>query len=91
MCPPEDTFLCRLLHKDSIESEGNAGIIKYVEDALASRHASARELMKALEDSVGAQISKTDSIARTLAGDLSSEGQRGQLVIYVIEFFFLVV
>ena len=75
-CPVEDMFLCRLLEKDSIEANGNDGISKYVEEALAMRHTSTRILLKVLEDTIDAQRVKTESIAWALNGKLSSEGQR---------------
>ena len=69
-------FLCRLLQRDSIEATGKDGIIKYVEEALALRHASTRELLTLLEDSVNAQRAKTEGIAQALSGNLSSKGQK---------------
>lgn len=73
-CPVEEMFLCRLLQKDSVEANGNEGIFRYIEEALASRHASTRELLTLLEDSVDAQRAKTESIARALNGNLSTKG-----------------
>lgn len=72
-CPVEEMFLCRLLQKDSIEANGNDGIIKYVEEALSLRHASTRLLFNFLEDCGNAQRAQTESIARALTGNLSSE------------------
>lgn len=75
-CSVEEMFLCRLLQKDSIEANGNDGIIKYVEEALSLRHASTRLLFNFLEDCGNAQRAQTESIARALTGNLSSEGQK---------------
>ncbi|KAG2675137.1 hypothetical protein I3760_13G171400 [Carya illinoinensis] len=72
-CPAEEIFLCRLLKRDSIDVIGNEEIIKYVEEALALRHSSTIELLKLLEDTIDDQRVKTESIARTLHGKLSSE------------------
>ncbi|KAM4084580.1 hypothetical protein ACB094_08G143500 [Castanea mollissima] len=72
-CPAEEIFLCRLLQRDSIEANGNDEIIRYVEDALALRHSSTRELLKLLQDSIDDQRVRTESIARALHGKLSSE------------------
>ncbi|XP_040993354.1 E3 ubiquitin-protein ligase BRE1-like 2 [Juglans microcarpa x Juglans regia] len=72
-CPAEEIFLCRLLKRDSIDVNGNKEIIKYVEEALALRHSSTSELLKLLEDTINDQRVKTESIARTLHGKLSSE------------------
>ncbi|KAJ0083929.1 hypothetical protein Patl1_29941 [Pistacia atlantica] len=72
-CPPEDMFLGRLLRVNSIENTGNKGIAKYVEEALAPRHSSTKELMKFLEDVIEAQRVKTESVAQTLQGKLSAE------------------
>ncbi|KAJ4724084.1 E3 ubiquitin protein ligase [Melia azedarach] len=72
-CPSEDMFLCRVLQVNSIESSGTDGIFQYVDNALASRHSSTKELMKFLEDVIDAQREKTESIAHTLHGKLSAE------------------
>ncbi|KAB1227898.1 E3 ubiquitin-protein ligase BRE1-like 2 [Morella rubra] len=74
-CPAEEIFLCRLLQKDSIQANGNDGIIKYVEEALALRHSSTTWLLKLLEDTINDQRAKTKSIALALHGKLSSEGE----------------
>ena len=75
-CPAAEIFLCRLLETDSVESNGNDGIVKYVEEALALRHSSTLELMKSLGDTVDAQRVKTENIAQALHGKLSAEGQQ---------------
>ena len=75
-CPAEEIFLCRLLETDSVESNGNDGIVKYVEEALALRHSSTLELMKSLEDTIDARRVKTENIAQALHGKLSAEGQK---------------
>lgn len=72
-CPAEEIFLCRLLETDSVESNGNDGIVKYVEEALALRHSSTLELIKSLEDTIDAQRVKTENIAQALHGKLSAE------------------
>ncbi|KDO62987.1 hypothetical protein CISIN_1g002676mg [Citrus sinensis] len=71
--PPEDMFLCRLLQVNSIESSSKDGILQYVEEALASRHSSARELMKFIEEVIDAQRVKTKSIAEAFHEKLSAE------------------
>lgn len=71
--PPEDMFLCRLLQVNSIESSSKDGILQYVEEALASRHSSARELMKFIEKVIDAQRVKTKSIAEAFHEKLSAE------------------
>lgn len=83
-CPAEEMFLCRLLNKDSIEANGNEGTIKYVEEALASRREITRSLLTALEDSINVQRAKTEHVARALDGNLSSEGQKVKLQIYIL-------
>lgn len=75
-CPAEEIFLCRLLETDTVESNGNDGIVKYVEEALALRHSSTLELMKSLEDTIDAQRVKTENMALALHGTLSAEGQK---------------
>uniref|UniRef100_A0A5B7BKN1 E3 ubiquitin protein ligase n=1 Tax=Davidia involucrata TaxID=16924 RepID=A0A5B7BKN1_DAVIN len=72
-CPAEEIFLCRLIETDSIQSSENDGHLKYIEEALALRHSSTRELMKILEDTLDAQRAKTQSIAQALHGKASAE------------------
>lgn len=72
-CTAEQIFLCRLLKTDSIQSNGNDGIVRSVEEALASRHSSTMELMKFLEDTIDAQRAKTESIVENLNGKLYTE------------------
>ncbi|GLU19552.1 hypothetical protein SLE2022_357980 [Rubroshorea leprosula] len=72
-CPPEETFLCRLLESDFVQTSGNGGVMKYVEEALASRRSLTIELMKFLEDTIAAEREKTESIAQALHGNISAE------------------
>ncbi|PQQ08960.1 E3 ubiquitin-protein ligase BRE1-like 2 [Prunus yedoensis var. nudiflora] len=44
-CSAEEMFLCRLLQRDSIETNGNDEIAKYVEEALTLCRTSTRELL----------------------------------------------
>lgn len=74
-CAAEQMFLCRLLEADSIEIADNEEIVKYVGEALASRHSSTRGLVKCLEDTISVQRAKTENIAEALRGELSGEGQ----------------
>lgn len=74
-CPPEDMFLCRLLQTNSIPRDGADRSIDYIKEALASRQASTRELMKLLEDTINAQRAKLEDIAQALQGNQSAEGQ----------------
>ncbi|KAK7320550.1 hypothetical protein VNO77_30120 [Canavalia gladiata] len=73
LCSAEHIFLCRLIQKDSIDGISNDEIIKYVEEALALRRSSTRELLKLLQDTIDDQMERTDSIAQVLHGDLSYE------------------
>lgn len=66
--------MCRLLQVNSIESSGSDGVVKYVEEALASRRSSTRQLMRTLERSIDAQSAKTESIAQHLHANASTEG-----------------
>lgn len=75
-CPAEEIFLCRLLGMDSIQSNGNNGVVGCVEEALSSRRSSTMKLMKYLEDIIDAQRVRTGSIAQALLGNLSPEGQK---------------
>lgn len=89
-CPPEDMFLCRLLQVNSIESSSKDGILQYVEEALASRHSSARELMKFIEEVIDAQRVKTKSIAEAFHEKLSAEGQKILIVWSNCYFVFII-
>ncbi|KAL3719803.1 hypothetical protein ACJRO7_004736 [Eucalyptus globulus] len=71
--PPEDIFLCRLLQKDSIPSTSGDGIIEFFEEALALRESSTSELMKLLEDTIGAESLKTMTISQNLQARVSAE------------------
>ncbi|KAF7815058.1 E3 ubiquitin-protein ligase BRE1-like 2 [Senna tora] len=73
LCPVEDIFLCRLMQKDSIEANCNDEIINYVEEALALRQSSTRELLKLLEATIDAQREGTYCIAQELHGLSTSE------------------
>lgn len=101
LCPVEDIFLCRLMQKDSIEASQNDEIVNYVEEALALRQSSSRELLKLIEDTIHAQRERTYCIAQDLHGKATSEGQNvlpsncrvilftfGLLMIKLIYFFF---
>ncbi|KAK3409695.1 hypothetical protein EUGRSUZ_J01791 [Eucalyptus grandis] len=70
---PEDIFLCRLLQKDSIPSTSGDGIIEFFEEALALRESSTSELMKLLEDTIGAESLKTMTISQNLQARVSAE------------------
>lgn len=43
-CPAEEIFLCRLLGMDSIQSNGNNGVVGCVEEALSSRRSSTMKI-----------------------------------------------
>ncbi|KAL0389841.1 UNVERIFIED_CONTAM: E3 ubiquitin-protein ligase BRE1-like 2 [Sesamum calycinum] len=72
-CPSEDIFLCRLLETDAIKGNKNDESIGYVEEALAARQTSTRELMKLLEDALDSQRAKFEGIADILLGKPSTE------------------
>jgi len=68
-------FLCRLLKVDSIDGMGGDDRVRFVEEALAQRHSSTRELFKCLEDTIKHQIEEAESMSQRLHGNLSTEGQ----------------
>ncbi|KAJ8433792.1 hypothetical protein Cgig2_025955 [Carnegiea gigantea] len=72
-CPAEDIFLCRLLKVDSVEGTGGDDCVRFVEEQLAQRHASTRELFKCLEDTIKDQIKKAESMSQGLHRNLSTE------------------
>lgn len=73
-CPPEETFLCRLLKVGPVEKNGERGIAKYIQEALAARRSYTMSLMNQLEETIAAQRAKTDSLVLASQGELSSEG-----------------
>ncbi|XP_022754339.1 E3 ubiquitin-protein ligase BRE1-like 2 isoform X2 [Durio zibethinus] len=79
-CPVEDMFLCRLLETDFLDSSGDDGISNYVEQVLSSRHASTRELIKSLEDTISSEREKTENMAVSLHGKLSVEGELEEIM-----------
>ena len=73
-CPPEETFLRRLLKTGPVEKNAENGTIKHIQEALASRHSYTMNLMKQLEETIAAQRVKTDGLALASRMKLSSEG-----------------
>lgn len=71
LCPVEDIFLSRLTQKDFIEANNHDEVINFVEEALALRQSSTRELLKLLEDTIDAQIERTYCITQGLEGSIS--------------------
>lgn len=74
-CPVEDIFLSRLIQKDFIESNNHDEVINFVEEALALRQSSTRELLKLLENAIDSQIERTYCMTQSFKG-LTSEGQK---------------
>ncbi|XP_010936987.1 E3 ubiquitin-protein ligase BRE1-like 2 isoform X1 [Elaeis guineensis] len=72
-CPPEETFLYRLLRAGPIEKNEGDGSIKYVQEALARRHSATLDLMKHVQETIAARRAKNDCLAMVLHGQLSSE------------------
>ncbi|KAE8690975.1 E3 ubiquitin-protein ligase BRE1-like 2 [Hibiscus syriacus] len=78
-CPVEEMFLCRLLETDFIDISDKDGIANYVEQVLSARHSSTRDLIRSLEDSISAEMMKTESMTFSLNGKLSVEDTLVQL------------
>ncbi|KAH6829801.1 histone mono-ubiquitination 2 [Perilla frutescens var. hirtella] len=78
-CAAEDIFLCRLLQTNVIYSNHEDGSVHYVQQALALRQTSTRELMKLLQDAIDSQSAKLKDIARVLLGKPSAEDALVQL------------
>ncbi|CAA7401290.1 unnamed protein product [Spirodela intermedia] len=78
-CPPEETFLCRLLQAENIEKSKQSEIIKYIQEALAVRHSSTMVLMRGLQEAIDAQQTKLDGLELAAHGNLSSEDALIQL------------
>ncbi|KAK1281209.1 E3 ubiquitin-protein ligase BRE1-like 2 [Acorus gramineus] len=74
-CPPEEMFLCRLLRVDHIENNKEKGRIQYVKEALVSRHSSTLKLVKNVLEIIDVEHAKMESIASSLQGNPSPEGE----------------
>lgn len=75
-CPPEETFLYRLLEAGHTESIGANATIKYVKETLASRHSCTMKFMKHLKEAIDAQRAKTENLALILGGKVHAEGKK---------------
>ncbi|KAJ8635964.1 hypothetical protein MRB53_010231 [Persea americana] len=78
-CPPEETFLYRLLEAGHTESIGANATIKYVKETLASRHSCTMKFMKHLKEAIDAQRAKTENLALILGGKVHAEEAAFQL------------
>ena len=67
-------FLCRILQRDAIEANKIDEVVNYVEEALTLRHSSTMKLMQLLEHTITVEREKTENIARSLSGKITSEG-----------------
>ncbi|XP_073272668.1 E3 ubiquitin-protein ligase BRE1-like 2 isoform X2 [Primulina huaijiensis] len=72
-CRPEDVFLCRLLERDGVQTNGNDGSIGFTKEALLCRLNSTRGLMTLLEDTIDSQRAKFEDIAQIFLGKPSAE------------------
>ncbi|XP_050368274.1 E3 ubiquitin-protein ligase BRE1-like 2 [Argentina anserina] len=72
-CPAEEMFLCRILQRDNIEANKIDEVVNYVEKALTLRRTSTMESMKLLEHSIAVERKKTENIARSFSGKMTSE------------------
>ncbi|EOA39432.1 hypothetical protein CARUB_v10012558mg [Capsella rubella] len=78
-CPADETFLCRLLQVDSLDTRNSDEVLRKVEEALALRHSSTMELMGLFENTITTQRSKAESISQNLHAAKSAEDAALQL------------
>eukprot|EP01018_Ginkgo_biloba_P001761 Gb_15023 [translate_table: standard] len=72
-CPPEETFLCRLLETGATESSIKNVSANYVENALGTRHASTMKTMQYLVQAIDAQRAKNEELSSILRGRLTED------------------
>jgi E3 ubiquitin-protein ligase BRE1 len=73
-CAADETFLCRLLQVDSLDTSKSDEVVRKVEEALALRHSSTMELMGLFENTIDTQKTKAESISQSLHAVKSTEG-----------------
>ncbi|CAH2033483.1 unnamed protein product [Thlaspi arvense] len=78
-CAADETFLCRLLQVDSIDTRDSDEVVRKVEEALSLRHSSTMELMGVFENTVATQRAKAESISQNLHAVKSAEDATIQL------------
>ncbi|XP_078444209.1 histone mono-ubiquitination 2 isoform X2 [Wolffia australiana] len=75
-CPPEETFLCRLLRTENIHHSKNNEIITYVRESLAQRHSFTVDLMRQLNVAIEAQRTKLDGLGDSSSKDVFVQLQK---------------
>ncbi|KAJ6812009.1 E3 ubiquitin-protein ligase BRE1-like 2 [Iris pallida] len=75
---PEEIFLLRLLKASPVDCGKNV-TMKYIQEALASRHTYTMDLMKQLQEIIASQQASTKSLALSSCGKGSSEGAITQI------------
>ncbi|THU49235.1 hypothetical protein C4D60_Mb06t07410 [Musa balbisiana] len=74
-CPPEETFLCRLIRAVSVEKRSGSLSVNFVQEALASRHAATIDLMKYVLETITSRRDKNECLSFALHGKLAPEGE----------------
>ncbi|CAL9117939.1 unnamed protein product [Musa textilis] len=72
-CPPEETFLCRLIRAGSVEKISGSLSVNVVQEALASRHAATIDLMKYVLGTITSRRDKNECLSFALHGKLAPE------------------
>uniref|UniRef100_A0A1J3GFQ3 E3 ubiquitin protein ligase n=1 Tax=Noccaea caerulescens TaxID=107243 RepID=A0A1J3GFQ3_NOCCA len=78
-CAADETFLCRLLQVNSIDTRNSVEVVRKVEEALDLRHSSTMELMGVFENTIATQRAKAEGISRNLHAVKSAEDATIQL------------
>ncbi|CAL9762324.1 unnamed protein product [Musa acuminata subsp. burmannicoides] len=72
-CPPEETFLCRLVRAGSVVKISGSLSVNFVQEALASRHAATIDLMKYVLETITSRRDKNECLSFALHGKLAPE------------------
>jgi E3 ubiquitin-protein ligase BRE1 len=63
-----------LKSKNSRNNDGSS-LLKFVKEALASRHSATVALMRSLQEAIAAQQARSESLSLALNGEKSNEGK----------------
>lgn len=78
-CPPEETFLCRILEASTTESEAANASVNNVENGLMTRRASTVKIMEYLLKAIDGQRAKNQELSSNLCERLTEDEVSKQL------------
>ncbi|XP_051192611.1 E3 ubiquitin-protein ligase BRE1-like 2 isoform X3 [Lolium perenne] len=71
--PSEEIFLFMLLKSKNSRNNDGSSLLKFVKEALASRHSATVALMRSLQEAIAAQQARSESLSLALNGEKSNE------------------